>query len=82
MEPLKFENGKPSIPVLNDQTMPGFFSSRQDKVRNNDTRLRIFSGTANPSLSQVNTLKGKGNGIVPNSLFIYFYIFGCKKLEI
>lgn len=58
MEPLKFENGKPCIPVLNDQTTPGFFSLKQDEAVTRDTRLRIFSGTANPSLSQVNTLEG------------------------
>ncbi|XP_077237093.1 ribose-phosphate pyrophosphokinase 1-like [Tasmannia lanceolata] len=52
VEPLRYDNGKPCIPVLNDQMLPGFFSLKQDTVRQNDTRLRIFSGTANPTLSQ------------------------------
>lgn len=55
LEPLKFQNnGKP---VLNGQqavSFPNFFSSNQsDKLQTPeyDTRLRIFSGTANPLLS-------------------------------
>lgn len=54
-EPLNFGNGKPTIPVLNDQTLPKFLeSARVDKtVNRNDTRLKLFSGTANPALSQV-----------------------------
>uniref|UniRef100_A0A6M2EB69 ribose-phosphate diphosphokinase n=1 Tax=Populus davidiana TaxID=266767 RepID=A0A6M2EB69_9ROSI len=53
-EPLNFGNGKPTIPVLNDQTFPKFLeSARVDKtVNRNDTRLKLFSGTANPALSQ------------------------------
>ncbi|XP_042520645.1 ribose-phosphate pyrophosphokinase 2, chloroplastic-like [Macadamia integrifolia] len=58
VEPLKYCNGKPSIPVHNGQAVPNFLSSRHpDSIINkSDTRLRIFSGTANPSLSQVNNL--------------------------
>ncbi|XP_052307690.1 ribose-phosphate pyrophosphokinase 1 isoform X2 [Populus trichocarpa] len=54
-EPLNFGNGKPTIPVLNNQTLPKFLeSARVDKtVNRNDTRLKLFSGTANPALSQV-----------------------------
>ncbi|KAI5594528.1 hypothetical protein BDE02_03G078400 [Populus trichocarpa] len=53
-EPLNFGNGKPTIPVLNNQTLPKFLeSARVDKtVNRNDTRLKLFSGTANPALSQ------------------------------
>ncbi|XP_034918380.1 ribose-phosphate pyrophosphokinase 1 isoform X2 [Populus alba] len=53
-EPLNFGNGKPTIPVLNGQTFPKFLeSARVDKtVNRNDTRLKLFSGTANPALSQ------------------------------
>lgn len=53
-EPLNFGNGKPPIPVLNGQTFPKFLeSARVDKtVNRNDTRLKLFSGTANPALSQ------------------------------
>lgn len=57
MEPLKFENGRPSDTMLRGgNALPSFFvpSARvQDLVSKNDTRLRIFSGTANPALAQV-----------------------------
>ncbi|KAF6135375.1 hypothetical protein GIB67_027249 [Kingdonia uniflora] len=59
VEPLKFGNGKPFIPVINGQNYgapnPSFLDSRhQDEnfVNRNGSRLRIFSGTANPALSQ------------------------------
>ncbi|KAF5952689.1 hypothetical protein HYC85_010633 [Camellia sinensis] len=57
-EPLKFkDNGKPSIPVLDSEqaTFPSFLASNYLEANafyKNDTRLRIFSGTANPALSQ------------------------------
>ncbi|CAK7356190.1 unnamed protein product [Dovyalis caffra] len=53
-EPLNFGNGKPTIPVLNYRTLPKFLeSARVEKtVSRNDTRLKLFSGTANPALSQ------------------------------
>ncbi|KAG6792048.1 hypothetical protein POTOM_001187 [Populus tomentosa] len=53
-EPLNFGNGKPTIPVLNDRILPKFLESdRVEKtVSRNDIRLKLFSGTANPSLSQ------------------------------
>lgn len=55
VEPLKFANGKPCIPVIGSEHItPSFLSSKHlDNTNNkNDTRLRIFSGTANPALSQ------------------------------
>eukprot|EP00262_Sarcandra_glabra_P005949 TRINITY_DN17916_c0_g2_i1.p1 TRINITY_DN17916_c0_g2~~TRINITY_DN17916_c0_g2_i1.p1 ORF type:complete len:372 (+),score=50.54 TRINITY_DN17916_c0_g2_i1:82-1116(+) len=54
VEPLRFDNGAPCLPVISDQTFPNFMPSRHPEVtvNKNDTRLRIFSGTANPSLSQ------------------------------
>ncbi|CAN0878957.1 Ribose-phosphate pyrophosphokinase 1 [Linum grandiflorum] len=57
VEPLKFVNGKPSIPVLpsGGHSLPSFVASRPHRgniVNKHDTKLRIFSGTANPSLSQ------------------------------
>ncbi|KAI3852826.1 hypothetical protein MKX03_028660 [Papaver bracteatum] len=56
IEPLGFENGKPFIPVLNEQSLPNYLASNsrypQTLANQNDTRLRIFSGTANPALSQ------------------------------
>lgn len=54
-ESLKFENGKPCVPVLNDRTFPSFLESRrmEKSVSRNSDRLKIFSGTANPTLSKV-----------------------------
>ncbi|XP_057980425.1 ribose-phosphate pyrophosphokinase 1 [Malania oleifera] len=52
VEPLKVENGKPSIPVVSESTIPSFLTSKHMESTVNDTRLRIFSGTANPALSQ------------------------------
>lgn len=54
VEPLKSENGRPCIPVLNDRTLPNFLDSKrmENAVNRNSTRLRIFSGTANPALSR------------------------------
>lgn len=51
-------NGKPSVPIIGGEqvTFPSFLVSNQqeaDPFKKNDTRLRIFSGTANPALSQV-----------------------------
>ncbi|RVX00182.1 Ribose-phosphate pyrophosphokinase 1, chloroplastic [Vitis vinifera] len=53
-ESLKFENGKPCVPVLNDRTFPSFLESRrmEKSVSRNSDRLKIFSGTANPTLSK------------------------------
>ncbi|CBI16733.3 hypothetical protein VitviT2T_023205 [Vitis vinifera] len=54
VEPVKFNNGRPFIPVLREPTLPNFLSSKdmEETINKNDTRLRIFSGTANPALSQ------------------------------
>ncbi|KAK9273104.1 hypothetical protein L1049_017911 [Liquidambar formosana] len=55
VEPLEFANGKPSMPVLGSElALPSFLTSNQlvNTTNKNDTRLRIFSGTANPTLSQ------------------------------
>ncbi|KAJ6712027.1 RIBOSE-PHOSPHATE DIPHOSPHOKINASE FAMILY MEMBER [Salix purpurea] len=53
-EPLNFGNGKPTIPVLDGRTLPKFLEyPRVGKtVSRKDIRLKLFSGTANPSLSQ------------------------------
>ncbi|KAK6918121.1 Ribose-phosphate pyrophosphokinase, N-terminal domain [Dillenia turbinata] len=57
LEPLKYENGKPCMPqVINEPTLPGFLTSKSTLEHSpckNDTRLRIFSGTANPAFAQV-----------------------------
>ncbi|KAJ7944628.1 Ribose-phosphate pyrophosphokinase [Quillaja saponaria] len=53
-EPSKYLNGKPSIPVLDERTLPKFLeSARKEKTGNrNSLTLKLFSGTANPALSQ------------------------------
>ncbi|KAK3183081.1 hypothetical protein Dsin_030367 [Dipteronia sinensis] len=53
-EPLNFANGKPNIPLLNERTLPKFLeSARMEKtVTRSNTRIRLFSGTANPGLSR------------------------------
>ncbi|XP_048331382.1 ribose-phosphate pyrophosphokinase 1 isoform X1 [Ziziphus jujuba] len=54
MEPLKFMNGKPTL-LNGEAALPSVLSSRvqlENVISKNDTRLRIFSGTANPALSQ------------------------------
>ncbi|GAB4857790.1 ribose-phosphate pyrophosphokinase [Ancistrocladus abbreviatus] len=53
-EPLKLVNGRPSVPVLNEQTLPNFLHSKrlEKSVNGSNTRLKLFSGLANPSLSQ------------------------------
>ncbi|PHU28702.1 Ribose-phosphate pyrophosphokinase 2, chloroplastic [Capsicum chinense] len=47
-------NGKPSVPIINDGTLSKFLQARrlQNAVGRNNNRLKIFTGTANPSLSQ------------------------------
>ncbi|XP_021907998.1 ribose-phosphate pyrophosphokinase 1 isoform X1 [Carica papaya] len=53
-EPFNFGNGKQSIQILNERTLPKFLeSARMEKtVNRTSTRLKLFSGTANPALSQ------------------------------
>ncbi|KAM1127464.1 hypothetical protein ACFX2J_037341 [Malus domestica] len=53
-EPIKYGNGKPIIPIVNERTLPKFLeSARLEKSVNRDSsRLKLFSGTANPALSQ------------------------------
>ncbi|KAL3645585.1 ribose-phosphate pyrophosphokinase [Castilleja foliolosa] len=51
-EPL---NGKPIVPVLNDQMLPKFPQSKRSENavnKNSNNRIKIFSGTANSALSQ------------------------------
>lgn len=47
-------NGNARVPIINETTIPKFFdSSRLEKsVSRNNTKLKLFSGTANPALSQ------------------------------
>ncbi|QCD81462.1 ribose-phosphate pyrophosphokinase [Vigna unguiculata] len=53
-ESSNFPNGKPIIPVLNERTLPKFLESARAEtaVSRNSNRLKLFSGTANPVLSQ------------------------------
>ncbi|KAK8953538.1 hypothetical protein KSP40_PGU016981 [Platanthera guangdongensis] len=55
IEPLRSANGAPPcIPIISDRSLPTLSTSQRDLDfgSRNDTRLRIFSGTANPALSQ------------------------------
>ncbi|WOK98687.1 hypothetical protein Cni_G07399 [Canna indica] len=55
VEPLEFGNGSPPcMPVVNDHVLPGLLVSPRTAGLggNHDSRLRIFSGSANPALSQ------------------------------
>ncbi|XP_010501736.1 PREDICTED: ribose-phosphate pyrophosphokinase 2, chloroplastic-like [Camelina sativa] len=51
---LNVGNGNARAPIINETTIPKFFdSSRLEKsVSRNNTKLKLFSGTANPALSQ------------------------------
>ncbi|XP_043807084.1 ribose-phosphate pyrophosphokinase 1, chloroplastic isoform X2 [Manihot esculenta] len=56
-EPISVENvgnGKPNIQILNERIFPKFLeSARNEKsVNKNGSRLKLFSGSANPALSQ------------------------------
>ncbi|WJX89345.1 ribose-phosphate pyrophosphokinase 1 [Trifolium repens] len=53
-EPFNLVNGKPIVPVINEKTLPKLMDSvTTDKiVRRNASKLKLFSGTANPTLSQ------------------------------
>ncbi|XP_024988604.1 ribose-phosphate pyrophosphokinase 1 isoform X1 [Cynara cardunculus var. scolymus] len=51
------ENGKPGVPTLtrNQETFPKYFTPyefERDPKKKDETKLRVFSGTANPRLSQ------------------------------
>ncbi|KAF3336035.1 ribose-phosphate pyrophosphokinase 1-like protein [Carex littledalei] len=50
---LGFDNGlvPPCMPVINDRMLPGMHGF-QDGIGKQNSRLRIFSGTANPALAQ------------------------------
>ncbi|KAL1556319.1 ribose-phosphate pyrophosphokinase [Salvia divinorum] len=48
-------NGKPFVPVLNDQTLPKYLQSRRLEnavSKNTSSEIKIFSGTGNFTLSQ------------------------------
>lgn len=52
-EQLKLVNGRPSIPVLDGQSLPRFPSTKRldDSINRSSTRLKLFSGSANPALA-------------------------------
>lgn len=72
---MKFENGKPCVPVLNDRTMPNFLESRriEKSISRNSERLKIFSGTANPALSKVFISSVEFN-------YLFFIVIFCCKI--
>ncbi|XVE65246.1 hypothetical protein DITRI_Ditri07aG0165700 [Diplodiscus trichospermus] len=55
-QPLNYRNGngKPTIPILNERTLPNFLEKArmEANVNRNGADLKVFSGTANPALSQ------------------------------
>ncbi|XWS38716.1 hypothetical protein CRYUN_Cryun19dG0154600 [Craigia yunnanensis] len=53
-QPVNYGNGKPTIPILNERTLPKFLESArmETTVNRNGAKLKVFSGTANPALSQ------------------------------
>lgn len=77
------DNGRPYMPSLVAQqgTLPSFLTSNQYErnysAQKNETKLRIFSGTANPLLSQVPR--------IPDSSFVcvlllhLFFIYQKRK---
>lgn len=70
-DPLRYSNGAvPCNSILNERILPGVLTTPylQEMSSKNDMRLRIFSGTSNPALSQVDLF------ILGKSLFIFFLI--------
>ncbi|KAL5550948.1 hypothetical protein UlMin_001124 [Ulmus minor] len=53
-DPSKYVNGKPVIPVLNERTLPNFLESTlvENTGSRTNNKIKLFSGTANPALSQ------------------------------
>ncbi|XP_039064779.1 ribose-phosphate pyrophosphokinase 1-like isoform X2 [Hibiscus syriacus] len=53
-QPVNHGNGKPRNPILNERMLPKFVdSTRMDTTATrNGAKLKLFSGTANPALSQ------------------------------
>ncbi|XP_048230795.1 ribose-phosphate pyrophosphokinase 1, chloroplastic isoform X2 [Ricinus communis] len=47
-------NGKPSSPTINERTLPKFLESAltEKSVKRSSTKIKLFSGSANPALSQ------------------------------
>ncbi|CAI9115203.1 OLC1v1016043C1 [Oldenlandia corymbosa var. corymbosa] len=47
-------NGKPCVPIVNDQILPEFLQARhlENAVKKSEIKLKIFSGTTNTVLSQ------------------------------
>lgn len=72
VEPLNFDNGKPCIPVIKDHTLPGFMSMDPGLPRGGASRIRIFSGTANPALAQVSFVWDFGSNFLSDSVVSWF----------
>ncbi|KHG03921.1 Ribose-phosphate pyrophosphokinase 1, chloroplastic -like protein [Gossypium arboreum] len=53
-QPVDIGNGKPTVPIVNERTLPKFLESArmETSVNRNGGKLKVFSGTANPALSQ------------------------------
>lgn len=53
-EPLKLVNETPSVPILDEQSLPKFLQSKrlENSVKRSSARLKLFSGRANPLLAK------------------------------
>ncbi|KAH9607067.1 hypothetical protein KSS87_004996 [Heliosperma pusillum] len=53
-ESLKLPNGRPLVPIIDEQSLPKYLHSRrlENSVNRSGTRLKLFSGLANPALSK------------------------------
>jgi len=75
---VQVENGRPSASefAASGNAIPSYVAAPNARIRDlvnrNDTRLRIFSGTANPALSQVTLFLER---------FVWFWTSGVGKLE-
>ncbi|XVE57487.1 hypothetical protein DITRI_Ditri04bG0094800 [Diplodiscus trichospermus] len=51
---VNYGNVKPTIPILNERTLPTFLESArmETRVNRDGSKLKLFSGTANPELSK------------------------------
>ncbi|CAO2819530.1 unnamed protein product [Amaranthus hypochondriacus] len=52
-KPLKI-NGRPAVPIVDEQSLPKFLHSKrlENTVNRSNTRLKLFSGLANPALAK------------------------------
>ncbi|KAL9303511.1 hypothetical protein ACSQ67_020774 [Phaseolus vulgaris] len=93
IEAVQLENGRPSARefAARGNAIPSYVEAPNARIRNlvnrNDTRLRIFSGTANPALSQVTLFLNNSfwfwtSGVGKTRVRICWKdVFRCRKLN-